>query len=233
MDAANRIKVFTDKYPLIGPTFWIISIQYFIIQLIVALGWPLPYSFKFNTISDLGNTACGVYDSHYVCSPYFTWMNVSFIVLGATMIAGSSLIYQEFNKNKWNKIGFTFMALAGLGTILVGVFPENTISFLHFSGALLPFLLGNIALVIFAFSLGFEGKFKIYTLLSGIIALLALLLFITKNYLGLGIGGMERLVAHPQTVWLIAFGIYMSKDRFARAVKNKRFRHLLFGKHSQ
>jgi hypothetical membrane protein len=211
----NRIKVFTDRYPLIGPTIWIISIQFFIIQFIVAAAWPVPYSFSQNAISDLGNTACGMYGPRFVCSPYFTWMNVSFIVLGATMIAGSTLIYQEFKENKANKIGFIFMALAGLGTILVGTFPENTIAFFHFAGALLPFLLGNIALIIFAFSLGFGNKFKFYTVASGVIALVALPLFLTHTYLGLGLGGMERLVAHPQTLWLIAFGVYMSKDRYA------------------
>jgi hypothetical membrane protein len=222
MQTLRRIKIFTDKYPLIGPTFWIISIQYFVIQLIVALGWTVPYSFSNDTISDLGNTVCGIYSGRYVCSPYFTWMNVSFVVLGATMIAGSTLIYQEFRKNTVNKIAFILMALAGLGTILVGIFPENTISFLHYAGALLPFLLGNVALVIFGFSLGFEGKFKIYTIASGVVALIALVLFSIHIYLGLGIGGIERLVAHPQTVWLIAFGIYMSKDRFAVMVKKLR-----------
>src|SRR4051812_21698156 len=161
MNAAKRIKVFTDKYPLIGPTFWIISLQYFIIQLITALSWPVPYSIKYNAISDLGNTACGLYDARYVCSPYFSWMNTSFIVLGATIIAGSALIYQEFRQKTVNRIGFTLMALAGLGTILVGVFPENTIGIFHFAGALLPFLLGNIALLIFAFSLDLGTKFKI------------------------------------------------------------------------
>jgi hypothetical membrane protein len=218
MMSPNRIKIFTDKYPLIGPTFWIISIQYFIIQFIVARGWPVAYSIKENAISDLGNSACGMYGARFVCSPYYTWMNVSFIVLGATMIAGSTLIYQEFKKSTTDKIAFVLMALAGLGTILVGLFPENTIAFLHFAGAILPFMLGNIALIIFGFSLGFGNKFKIYTIFSGVIALVALILFVTHTYLGLGLGGMERLVAHPQTIWLIAFGIYMSKDHFAKMV---------------
>jgi len=219
METEKRIKVFTDKYPLIGPTFWIISIQFFVIQYIVACGWSIPYSIKNNTISDLGNTACGIYSQRYVCSPYFTWMNASFIVLGATMIAGSTLIYQEFRENTWSKISFILMALAGFGTILVGVFPENTIGFFHYAGALLPFLLGNIALIIFGFSLNLGTKFKTYTILSGVVALMALAFFITGTYLGLGRGGMERLVAHPQTIWLIVFGIYMSKDRFIRTAK--------------
>jgi hypothetical membrane protein len=218
MNANKKIKVFTDKYPIIGPTFWIISAQFFIVQFIVALGWPVHYSFKNDTISDLGNTVCGMYDTRFVCSPYYSWMNVSFIVLGATMIAGSTLIYQEFKKNKVNKLGFWLMALAGFGTILVGVFPENTIRFFHFTGALLPFLLGNIALLVFGLSLGLRGRFKIYTIASGAVALIALPLFFTHNYLGLGRGGMERLVAHPQTVWLVAFGIYMSKDRYSNLV---------------
>jgi hypothetical membrane protein len=214
MKPSKRIRVFTDKYPLIGPTFWIVSLQFFITQFFVALTWPIPYSFTQNTISDLGNTECAMYSGRYVCSPYYTWMNVSLIVLGITMIAGSTLIYQEFRKNRANKIGFNFMALAGLGTILVGLFPENTVGALHFLGAAFPFVLGNIALLIFGFSLGFSGKFKIYTLASASVALIALPFFLTHHYLGLGIGGMERLVAHPQTIWLIAFGIYMSRDRF-------------------
>jgi hypothetical membrane protein len=216
MQTTKKIKVFTDKYPLIGPTFWIISIQFFIVEIIVSHGWPVPYNFSADAISDLGNSACGLYSGRYVCSPYFTWMNVSFVVLGATMIAGSTLIYQEFAKSKLNKAAFTCMALAGFGTILVGIFPENTINLLHSAGALLPFLLGNTALIIFGFSLGLQGKFKTYTITSGVIALAALVLFTTHIYLGLGLGGMERLVAHPQTVWLIAFGVYMSKDRFKK-----------------
>jgi hypothetical membrane protein len=103
---AKKIKVFTDKYPLIGPTFWIISAQYFIVQLIVALGWPIHYSFSKDAISDLGNTICGMYGPRYVCSPFYSWMNMSFIVLGATMIAGSTLIYQEFRKNNANKLAY-------------------------------------------------------------------------------------------------------------------------------
>jgi hypothetical membrane protein len=220
MKPSKRIKVFTDKYPSIGPAFWIVTLQYFLVQFFVALTWPVPYKITKDAISDLGNSACGIYSDRYVCSPYHMWMNTSFVVLGATMIAGSTLIYQEFQKNKANKIGFTLMALAGFGTILVGLFPENTFAAFHFLGAFLPFVLGNIALLIFAFSLGLSRIFKIFTVILGTVALLALPFFFAKVYFGLGFGGMERLVAYPQAVWLIAFGIYMNKDRFREAVAN-------------
>jgi hypothetical membrane protein len=219
MKMSNRIRTFTDKYPLVGPTFWIVSLQYFITQLIVAKAWDLPYSFSQNTISDLGNSACGVYSDRFVCSPLFAYMDASFIVLGATMIAGSTLIYQEFRKNTGNLVGFIFMALAGLGTMMVGIFSENENATLHALGAALPFLLGNVALLIFSYSLGLGRKFRYYTRLSALVALVALVFFVSKHYLGLGQGGMERLVAHPQTVWLILFGIYMSRNHFRKLAK--------------
>jgi hypothetical membrane protein len=212
--ASDRIAVFTDKYPLIGPTFWIVCVQFFITMFLVALTWNPPYSILNNTISDLGNTACGVYMGRYVCSPWFSWMNASLIVLGATMVAGSTLIYQEFKKSKGSLIGFAGMALAGFGTILVGLFAENTIGSLHYIGALLPFFIGNLSMVILGFALDLPKWMKIYAITSGVISLIAFGLFATHHYLGLGIGGMERIVAHPQTLWLIIFGIYMSSTHY-------------------
>lgn len=214
MQSFKRIATFTDKYPLVGPTFWVVCIQYFITQFVVALSWSVPYSWRANTISDLGNTACGAYAGRFVCSPLHDWMNASFIVLGLTMIARSLFIYQEFRENSGSKTGFSFMGLAGFGTILVGIFPENVSADFHILGAGLAFLIGNIALLIFGTFLDVSKKFKIYTIVSGVITLAALILFVTKNYEGLGRGGMERVVSYPQTLWLIMFGIYMSRSRF-------------------
>src|SRR5579862_784774 len=213
---SKRIETFHDRYPLVGPAFWIASVQFFITMLLVALAWPTHYSILNNTISDLGNTACGVYGGRYVCSPRHAWMNVSFMVLGITMIVGSVLIYHEFRKSRGSTVGFSFMGIGGFGTILVGIFAENTISSLHVIGATLPFVIGNLALMILGFSLDMPRSLRIYTILSGVVSLAASLLFITHHYLGLGIGGMERLAANLQTVWLIVFGIYISKNHFGR-----------------
>jgi hypothetical membrane protein len=210
------IKTFCDRYPLIGPAVWILSIQYFIIQIIVAFAYKTTYSLRFNTISDLGNSACGIYSGMYVCSPLHNLMNASFILLGITMATGSLLIYQEFKRDNATLVGFSFMALAGLGALIVGLFPENTISFLHTFGASLPFLLGNVALVIFSLSLAIPRLLRYYTFLSGILALIALIFFYTDHYLGLGIGGMERIVAYPQTLWLIVFGVYISSNHIMK-----------------
>src|SRR5476651_1236172 len=115
MKPSEIIRTFNDRYPYVGPVFWMLSVQYYIIQVVVALAWSIPYSLRFNTISDLGNTACDLYTSRYICSPLHSLMNASFISLGITMVLGSILIYREFTRTNVSAIGFSFMALAGFG----------------------------------------------------------------------------------------------------------------------
>jgi hypothetical membrane protein len=220
MKPSQMIQTFHERYPFVGPSFWMASVQYYIVQIIVALAWTMPYSLRFNTISDLGNTACGPYNDRYVCSPLHGLMNTSFVILGITMILGAILIYHEFSKSFGSALGFSFMAIAGFGSILVGAFPENTIHNLHLFGTALPFLIGNLGLLLLGSVLDIPMKLRVYTLFSGLLALLALVLFTTHTYFGLGIGGMERIVAYPQTMWLIVFGIYISGNRM-RALKAK------------
>ncbi|MDB5182782.1 MAG: hypothetical protein JWO47_566 [Candidatus Saccharibacteria bacterium] len=182
--------------------------QYFAVQVIVMLRFMPRYSMRFNTISDLGNTMCGIYDGRSVCSPLHTLMNISFIILGITMFLGAIFHYKIFKPSRLNWLGFTTLGLAGIGTVLVGAFPENTISALHVFGAAMPFLVGNAGMVLLSYSLDIPRPLRVYTFLSGALALTALVLFTTHHYLGLGTGGMERLTAYPQTLWLIVFGTH-------------------------
>ncbi|HSX44852.1 MAG TPA: DUF998 domain-containing protein [Candidatus Saccharimonadales bacterium] len=216
MKPSALINTFTDRYPLIGPMVWAISIQYYIVQVIVARAWQMVYSLSQNTISDLGNTVCGPYANRFVCSPQHNLMNASFITLGITMAAGATLIYQEFKTSRASLVGFSFMAIAGFGTSLVGLFPENTVTGLHVLGAALPFFIGNLGMVILGVVLDVPKSLRYYTIASGAISLLALGFFVTHNYLGLGQGGLERVVAYPQTMWLIVFGVYISSNHLRK-----------------
>lgn len=202
-----------------APILWILSVQYFVVQIIVANSWATPFSVQNNPISDLGNTVCGEYSGRYVCSPMHDLMNISFVVLGLTMIWGSLLFVRQYSEEPWIKFGLYLLALSGLGTILVGLYPENTIASLHVIGASLPFLLGNIALIILGLNLDIPKALRVYTIASGSIALVALALFLSGSYLGLGHGGMERLVAYPQTIWMIVYGIYLSSIKWAPSTK--------------
>jgi hypothetical membrane protein len=217
----SRITIFTDTYPLLGPLIYVLCVQYLLVQLIAAAAWPGGYSWRINLISDLGNTVCGPYSGRLVCSPEHALVNASFIMLGTTMAIGSLLIYQEFKESRGSLLGFSLMGLAGLGTVFVGLFPENTVLALHASGAVLGLFVGNVSLMILALAIRqARNGFRLYTFLSGFGSVLAFGLFTLGINFGLGQGGMERLVSYPQTIWLTLFGLYMSATRI-RARMNR------------
>jgi hypothetical membrane protein len=197
------------SYPGIGPICYASGFQYFVVQLLVALRWSPPYSVSGNTISDLGNTACGAWNGRYVCSPSHDLMNWSFIVLGVTMMSGSVFIFRDLAQGRAAAAGLAGMTAAGLGTVMVGLFPENSVPALHGAGAALPFVLGNSALLVLAFALEMPVLLRVYAFLSGAVAIIALVAYTSKHYLGLGQGGMERFVAYPQTIFLVAIGCYL------------------------
>jgi hypothetical membrane protein len=209
----QSMRSFVRRFPWVGPALWMVSFQYYLAQIIAARAWTTPYSLSRNTISDLGNTVCGLYNGRAVCSPLHALMNASFICLGITMTIGAVLIFHEFRESRGTRIGFGSMALAGIGTILVGIFAENEIIALHIIGATLPFVIGNLGIAILGFSLSLPRWLRTYTIVTGVLSLVAVVLWGQHIYLGLGVGGMERVVAYPQTIWLIVFGMYVSMNR--------------------
>jgi hypothetical membrane protein len=203
-------------YQKLGPILYVTSIQYFAIQLFVALQWKPPYNLSRDTISDLGNTACGTWNGRYVCSPFHNLMNASFVILGITMALGSVLVSRNFANGRASKAGFAAMTISGAGVIMVGFFPENSVSALHGLGAAIPFVLGNASLIILALSFKMPVLLRLYFFLSGAVALLALMAYASSHDLGLGEGGIERVVAYPQTVCLIVIGFYLAARSSAR-----------------
>lgn len=213
------VRTFNNRYPYLGPIFWIVSLQYLAAQLVVAAAWPGPgYDFRANAISDLGSTVCRMYNGRFVCSPEHGLMNFSFIVLGLTMVAGSWLIYHEFRHSPRSCYGFIAMAIAGIGTVLVGLVPEES-GYLHGVGALLAFGVGDFGLVLLALTIDMAKIMRWYTFISGVVGLSGLVLYTSGHYVGLGLGGMERVAGYPQTLWLIVFGAYIGTNHYRRLHK--------------
>jgi len=212
MHFIQRVNLFTARHALVGPVVWLTSIQFFIVQVVVASGWKTPlYSWQLNAISDLGAAGCGLFDDdRFVCSPLHNLMNISLILLGIAMVIGSALLYSKLRRSR---VGFSLMALAGIGAILVGIFPEDTVFWAHIAGQDLAFVLGNIALIVFGLTLRFPRWFRWYSIVSGVVALVALILFLSHNRFFLGLGGMERVVAYPLIIWLIVAGVYIAVRR--------------------
>ena len=196
----------------LGAVIWMLAIQFFIAQILVQSAWTTPFSLMTNYISDLGNTTCGPYpvdSSRYVCSPWHAWMNASFILLGVIILVGAALIHRAFPSGRTRTAGLVLLALAGPGEILVGLFPENVNITPHSIGAAAHFVSGNLGIVVLGIAIAATRRqtpLAVYSIILGSVGLLATALFVSGHYLGLGIGGMERIAAYPLPLWLIVVG---------------------------
>jgi hypothetical membrane protein len=229
---SRRLGQFTDRHPFFGPTVWMLAAVFFVAQVAVAYNWQSraaeptgitphhPYSFFANTISDLGETGKFTYGTPRMWSPDHVWMNVGFVLLGATMIVGSPLIYQEFNEASpaklWlARIGFTMQGLGGVGAIVVAIFPENENAIAHELGAGLAIAVGTLGVFLLGLSLALPGRIRRLMLWCSPVSLVAIVLYALHEYLGFGPGGMERVAAYPEVIWLISFGFYISRSHYS------------------
>ena len=78
----------------------------------------------------------------------------------------------------------------------------------HVVGAFTTFVLTPIAAIsTYRFT---RAPLRYFSLVLGAFALAANFLFLTGNFLGLGYGGMERMVAYPLSLWGIGFGAHIT-----------------------
>ena len=235
-----RIRFFTDRYDWMGPAIVVLSSWYFAAQVLVAWVFQPHYSFVSNAISDLGNTGCPPPDSN-ICSPRHVVMNVSIAILGLAMLVGSVLIFTEFNfsddrgerERRAAIAGFVCLALGGVGAILVGVVPENVnTAHLHTVGTAMAIGLGQLAILILGLVLlKIDNWLREFMLVTSLLVLLAGIAIAGKHQFGIGGGALERLAQYPESVWLILFGFYISRDHYRNGVVGRHFRfskkHLL------
>jgi hypothetical membrane protein len=134
------------------------------------------------------------------------------------------LIFEEFAERDADerlaaRIGFSCLALGGVGTALVGWFPENTVHAMHILGAAVAIGVGTVGIFVLGLvlSLPEEKYLRLGMRVVPPIAVLALILFACHVYLGIGAGTTERLAAYPETAWMIIFGLYISRDHYLTA----------------
>jgi hypothetical membrane protein len=98
-------------------------------------------------------------------------------------------------------------AIVGIGAMGVGLLPETT-GYPHIISAFFAFGIGGVAAI---YSYRLQGSpFRYYSVVLGIIALLALIIGSALGLtLGIGKGGMERMILYPIMIWGIAFAGYL------------------------
>lgn len=179
----------TDDRSLAGVLFLIGSVQ-FLLAMLVGEGMRPAYSISTNAISDLGLDSTALL------------FNASILLLGILTLA-AAYFYHRTHKLLWLTIPFF---LAGIGPIGVGLFPEN-VAVLHGIFALISFLFGGLVAILVSFRT--RPPFRYLGIVLGAAGLVALVLFTSGQYLGIGFGGMERMIAYPVLFWEIAFGGYL------------------------
>jgi hypothetical membrane protein len=178
-----------------GALVFVASAQ-FIVALIVAEAFYPGYSVAQNYISDLGATCRATCT---VVQPTSTIFNSSATLLGLLTLVSSYFVQRGFRSRV-----FTFLVfMTGIGVTGVGVFPE-TAGVIHPIVSLITFLFAGLS-AIASYRLQ-KAPLSYLSVLLGLITLLALTLYVSNTFLGLGPGGMERMVVYPALIWAIGFG---------------------------
>lgn len=124
------------------------------------------------------------------------------VVFGLMVLMASLQLRQ---KDRGSRL-WQLLCISAVGAIGVGVFDMDNFKELHGLSALLAFLFGNLAAIYSRKEVRTPASYLFP--IFGLIGLSALVLMIAEVDLGLGQGGIERMVFYPAMFWLIAFGAY-------------------------
>lgn len=171
----------------VAGTLFFIAASQFVLGLVVAEASYPNYSISGNHISDLG------------VGPSSIIFNSSVFLLGLLLIVGAYFFQRAFN----SKTLTVFLVLTGIGAMGVGGFTENS-GTIHSVVSFIAFLFGGLS-AIFSFKL-LKIPFSLLAVVLGLMTLGSLVLYGSKIYLGLGSGGMERMVVYPILMWGAGFG---------------------------
>lgn len=203
--------------PRLLPAFaWLALIHVFAVHLVAQWASAAPYSVADQFISDLANTACGPYQYYtdesfvQICSPMHGVVNASFAVSGLLLLVGVVAAWRSWPVRRAVTVAKVMIAASGVGWILVSLAPENENLMVHGIGALAAIVGGNVGILILGLAVrrvpGWGGR-SAWALVSGGIGTAATILFFANQYLGMGLGVMERLAVYPHFVWAVGMGV--------------------------
>ncbi len=161
------------------------------------------YSTARNAISDLGASEP---PNSVILQPSATIFNLTMILTGLLVIGAALAL---------GRAGFVWPAtvplgLFGLGALLVGIFPGNWGN-IHALAALLTFVAGGVAAI--ASVVAVRGPLRIIAPVLGAISLLTLASYYALGgaspMTAFGPGGLERWIAYPVLLFVLAFGGYL------------------------
>ena len=161
-----------------------------VLGIIIAEALYPGYSTSENYISDLG------------VGPSALIFNSSIFLLGVLVVAGAYFIQRAFN----SRLFFLLLTLTGIGAMGVGLFTEDA-GVAHAIFSLITFIFSGLSAIL-SYRL-LKPPLSYFSIILGALSLLTLALFVSGNYLGLGKGGMERMITYPALLWAIGLGSHL------------------------
>ncbi len=164
--------------------------------------YPATYTTHDNEISDLGATRP---PDSIILQPSARIFNATMLSSGLIILGAAAFLIRTAEKRR-TPISLLFV---GAGLVGVGVFPGNVDPY-HGISALLTFVSSGVAAILSGTAA--RGPFKHFAIALGVVSLgslvTAMLGDLTPVWDKLGDGGVERWVAYPVVVWLVALGAY-------------------------
>lgn len=162
--------------------------------------YPDIYTTHDNEVSDLGATRP---PDSIIHEPSASIFNVTMLVSGAMILVGAGMLGARFGAR-----GVTIsVGLLGLGVLGVGIFPGDKAPW-HGLFAMLAFTSGGVAAILSARVQAAPLRFV--SIFLGAVALASLVVAMAQDatplWDHLGDGGIERWIAYPVVLWLVAFG---------------------------
>jgi hypothetical membrane protein len=162
-----------------------------------------------------------------ICSPLHAVMNLTFVLTGVLILVGLFLTRSMWPRRRLTAWGLVLLGVAGAGTMLVGLSPENVNVVLHVIGALnIP--AGNVAMILLGLAIWRDRQgMASFSVVAGVVGLLGMLagpfLVILTGHGG---GLAERIALYPLIIWLIVFGIgivtrKLSADNDAESIQSR------------
>jgi hypothetical membrane protein len=195
-----------------GAIFWVLSLQFFVVQAIVQSAWTTPFSLAHNMISDLGRVTCGPLfrapGIDVACSPWHSLMNVSIMLNGVLIPAGALLTRRWWPRRRSMTIALRMVIATAPAHVFVGLFPSDTGPTMHMIGAGTILALANPGMVLAGHASWRERRAAaVISATLGVLGIVGTILFLRMIDLGIGLGGMERVAFYPLPLWSGAMGI--------------------------
>ncbi|MFC8381872.1 DUF998 domain-containing protein [Nocardia sp. NPDC057272] len=172
---------------------------YLLAERVTATASKTAYSFRHDTISDLGVTTC----TPNACSPLHLVMNATFVALGSLTVVGAIglLDYIPHGPRQWSIV--VLAVVIGASTAATGVFPSDDGIVVHALAVMPAFVSRHIVLILLTIWLW--RNWRMAAIWSGLCATAGLTGTVLLM-IGLQVGVTERLVFYPLPAWMAVTG---------------------------